>query len=133
MTTTAGAIATKDASLTVVADNLLTSYVNPSRIKAGERMAVHGRFLLAPGTKPGDTAASGTETVGGLIGEIRDDATQSIRWPLTFTGHYTDDAVQVQVGQLQGGTPVPTADTPATMTLDRAGGQSKQPVIVAPS
>lgn len=86
VTTAAGGIATKGAALTVVADSPLISHVDPSRVKRGEKMTIYGRFLLAPGTKPGITAASGTETVGGLIGGICDDATQSLRWPLTFTG-----------------------------------------------
>jgi hypothetical protein len=131
VTTTAGAIAVANGALTIVADQPLITHVTPPRFKAGDQASVLGAFLLAPGTIYG-AAETATASIGGLTGVISAD-TGLITWPIQFIGNYSDSSIGVTIGApALNGQPMPEADTPATLTVSRAGGkQASAPVTIA--
>lgn len=133
MTTTAGAIAVSNGVLTIVADQPLITHVTPPRFKVGDQPRVLGAFLLAPGTDY-DAANTATASIGGLTGMVSAD-TGPITWPVQFIGNYSDSSVEVTIGVPSlNGQPMPEADTPATLTLSRAGGkQASASVAIAPT
>ncbi len=133
VTTTAGAIAVSNGALTIVADQPLVTHVTPPRFQVGDQPRVLGAFLLAPGTDYG-AADPATASIGGLTGVISAD-TGPITWPVQFIGNYSDSSVQVTIGAPSlNGQPTPEADTPATLTLSRAGGkQASASVTIAPT
>lgn len=135
VTTTAGAIAVLNGALTIVADQALITHVTPPRFKVGDQARVLGAFLLAPGTaySAADTA---TASVGGLTGVISADTGPGpITWPVQFIGNYSDSSVGLTIeAPSLNGQPTPEADTPATLTLSRAGGkQASASVTIAPT
>jgi hypothetical protein len=130
VTTTAGAIATLNGALTIVADQPVITHVTPPRLKVGDQASVFGSFLLAPGTASGNAAAA-TDSIGGLTGVISAD---TITWPIQFNGNYTNASVSVTIGAPSlGGQSAPENDTPAMLTLSRAGGQASAPVTITPA
>jgi len=133
VTTTAGVIAVLNGALTIVGDQPLISHVTPPRFEAGKQATVLGSFLLPPGT-PSGNQDSEAESVAGLTGEILDDATGTITWPIKFVGSYSNTAIKISVGlpTPPTGQSAPTADTPATLKLNRPGKQATAPVTIAP-
>ena len=133
MTTTAGVIAVLNGALTIVGDQPLISHVTPPRFEASQQPAVLGSFLLPPGT-PSGNQDSEADSVAGLTGEILDDATGTITWPIKFVGSYSNTAINISAGSPTppAGQSAPTADTPATLKLSRPGKQATAPVTIAP-
>jgi hypothetical protein len=130
VTTTAGAIAVANGALTIVADQPLITHVTPPRFTVGDTTSVLGAFLLAPGTAY-DAAATATASVGGLTGVISAD-TGLITWPIQFVGNYSDSSIGVTIGApALNGEPMPETDTPATLTVSRAGKQASASVTMA--
>jgi hypothetical protein len=96
----------------------------------GDTTSVLGAFLLAPGTAY-DAAATATASVGGLTGVISAD-TGLITWPIQFVGNYSDSSIGVTIGApALNGEPMPETDTPATLTVSRAGKQASASVTMA--
>ena len=121
VTTTAGVIAVSNGALTIAADQPLITHVTPPRFEVGDHAQVLGAFLLAPGTLY-DAAKEATASVGGLTGVISAD-TGLITWPIQFIGNYSDSSVGVTIETPSNGQAAPEGDTPAMLTLSRAGGK----------